>query len=679
MKIGTQIEAKDGFKELKSNVVYYFVKNNPKKSIVLLAQFVEGKSYDSVMFITMKSVNFEAAVIDGSITECEDQKRLPPWMSEIEEADFQDIEDRRDFKKVTNREKAQQRYRIISEAIDNWQEILEAKDIAKKLNEFATRCEPIQNLPRFRLWVMTYMCHGMQLEALVPKHHRLGRWDRGLEKYRNTHFGPKGASGRRNGYCSSFMVEQIISGYQKHAKKGVRIAEIYKKSLRSEFNCKTQKVAGSLHCSQPDGMHYPTYSQFYYQVMRYFDPVEVKGQIHGPAYVREHKSPSKGRFSHELANVMEKIEVDGYRVQERPKSYSNSNQTLSSLIVIRGVCATTSACIGIGFSYGGEDAEAYRLMLFSAAIMKSKFLQIMGIHGYDDEDWPMNGLPMHYLSDRGPGASKKVFKDTKHVIAMKEIAPSYQGQSKATVESSHRRTTTRSGQPHHMKSGLSLVELAKQEVIETVLSNKKKSVDGRLIGIEGGSKVMPNPIEVWKKLSSIGRDSSVQITFDEAVRSFLNPIELKMQADELIFKSRVYDSEDLRNSGIYEELTNHAAVKIHGYCYPIAMRYCWIEYRGKLIEVEVKFDLRNQESAKEITLDELELEHIEHKVKKSELKDFAVLAEIQAAEIFERNTDKAFRSGVLTVGRGPSNAKLNKHEENKAIKSVLKHQREELT
>lgn len=93
----------------------------------------------------------------------------------------------------------------------------------------------------------------------------------------------------------------------------------------------------------------------------------------------------------------------------------------------------------------------------------------------------------------------------------------------------------------------------------------------------------------------------------------------------------------------------------------------------------MKFDLRNQESAKEITLDELELEHIEHKVKKSELKDFAVLAEIQAAEIFERNTDKAFRSGVLTVGRGPSNAKLNKHEENKAIKSVLKHQREELT
>lgn len=677
MKIGTQIEAKEGFKELKSDVVYYFVKNEPKKSVVLLAQFVEGKVQDGVLFLTMNSENFEKAVLDGTIMKCEVQKRLPPWMCEIEDADFLAIEERRDFNKVTNREKAEERFRVISDAVEHWQEILESKDIKKKLNEFAKRCTPVQNLPRFRLWVMTYMCHGMQMEALVPKHHRLGRWDRSLEKYRNSNFGPKGASGRRSGYCSAFMVEQIISGYVKHAKKGVKIAEVYKKSLRSEFHCKTENVAGRLHLVQPEGMHYPTYSQFYYQVMRHFDPLEVKAQIHGPAYVREHKAPSKGRFSHELSNVMEKLEVDAYRVQDRPRSYVNPNQTLSPLVVVRGVCTTTSACVGIGFSYGGEDAEAYRLMLFSAAIKKSKFMEIMGVVGFEDEDWPMVGLPMHYLSDRGPGASNKVFKDMERIISVKEIAPSYQGQSKAVVESSHRRTTTRSGQPHYMKSNLTLVEMAKHEVYETVLSNKAKSIGDRLVGISGGTSVMPNPIQAWNKLSSIGRDSSVQITFEEAVRTFLNPIELMMQADQLRFKSRVYDSDELRSSGIYEELTQHQSVQIKGYCHPISMRYCWIEYRGKLIEVEVQFPLRNDVRSKEITLEELNAENEELKLNKSALKEFGVFAHLNTAELFEENTDKAFRAGVLTEGRGPSSARLNKHEENKAIKGVLKHDEEE--
>lgn len=262
---------------------------------------------------------------------------------------------------------------------------------------------------------------------------------------------------------------------------------IYREAMRRDFGCEVLKNGKQKLLMHPKGEAFPSYGQYSYWVVKAFGLRQVQTTLYGQARMRSKKLPSAGRFTEELANLMERFEVDGYRVKERPKSVLNG-APMPALIVVRGICCTSGAIVGIGFSLGGEKTEAYRMMLFSAAISKSKFCWLFGLPNISNDDWPAMGLPGFYVSDRGPGASDKLVEDLAYAFPIKQIPQSWAGQSKALVESSQPREMHTEGEPNYLLSELDVIQMARREIMRAVSDNHTSNIGDRLLGIKGSCR-----------------------------------------------------------------------------------------------------------------------------------------------------------------------------------------------
>lgn len=665
MHIGTQILAPEGWHQMPKGIIFHFLKSDAKRGRTLLVNFESGDKYmaHKAHLVVMSRKTFEEGAGSEKIFACEQQSLLPPWLETLNGVDLSQIDRFRPNAKILHRTRVENRFLNIAPTVRDFDNILAADDPEAEINRRARICIPAQNETRLRLWVLTYLCFGQDMWVLLPPFHEIGHWNRC--DYPNKKFGaPSIAFGTAYGNGSSQeLTEFCVKSYLKRAKLGKHMTEIYDEAMTEDFHCRSIVSPSGLRYYVPEkGEPFPTYWQFKYRVQNTIGIEDIQRTLYGEVRHRARIAASKGSFSEEVANLMERVEADGYYTKERPKGYVEGT-SLPPLCVVIGRDVLCGKKLGIGFSFGSERGTAYRMMLFCMAVPKGYFCKLFGVpfvHG----EWLNEGLPGHFSIDRGPGARKNLIDELEKRFPIKDLAPSWMGQSKATVESSHPRDVKTEGQPTYLQSNFTPVELAKREIMRLIKYNNTANMEDRLDPDSELALVPPSPIGLWSYYDKLFRNDAMPMSIDEAVRTFLTPVEFSLRDDGVWLDQRRYDTEELRATGILERVARSGEVgaKINGYILDMCIRYIWVEVDGRILLLEAMLRIRGDEETLYMSFEELDQWNEARRKIRSAYSVHQHAASSEYKYRFKENTGKSWDSVKRRSGKPKRDATFRQEE-----------------
>lgn len=669
MHIGTRVVAPEGLGQMAKGVFYHCLDNNLKRPDVLFVYFDwKGKGQPKAILLSLPREVFETAISKGQLIATEEQPSLPPWLQELEGKNLWNAEIGRKSATIPYYERVTKRLAKLSPALDSLAEILDADDIFGRISAIARSMTPPQNETRYRLWLLSYLCFGRNIWALHAPFHRIGHWERDVSGTRKQG-APSKAYGRHYGYqMTKSIAERCVNAYQRHVKQGRKMTDIYADAMINEFRCHaTEGKFKLLKFMQPNGFPFPTIRQFRYEIEKKLGIATIQMNRYGETRHRNKKAVTEGRYSEAVGNLLEKIECDGYFTTELPKGYIEGS-TLLPLCVVKARDVLSGAELGIGFSFGSEVGSAYRMMLFSMAVPKNFFCMLWGMEGITKDMWPCEGVSQDIKFDRGPGSSIKLLEDyAKPVFA--GMAPSFAPQSKATVESSHRREVHIEGAPKHFASNMTPVELARREIRALILRNNTTDMSDRMELDPALAFTPPSPNALWHHYDKRFRNVATPMSIDEAVRTYLTPIELKATKEGAFHDQRWYYSLELQESGFLQTLArgNQHTAFCKGYMLDMCLRYVWIELtNGQLMLLKGRLRTREDESL----LDVSETEHQQMKEARAvvdsayAVHNAAFTAEMRAQHKAE--TGKSWDAGNLRSGKPKRGSET--HQENHEVK-----------
>lgn len=656
MKIGTQIVSPFGLQQMVQGQPYHFLKSHAASGRVFLVLFegVENITPRAHIF-SINRFTFEDAVIDGLIVPEPVQALLPPWLEQLDGVDLAMIDTCRPNAKYTHRSRVENRILLIATAIRDLDAILSTEDPTSEINRYARQCTPKQNETRFRTWLLTYLCFGRNQWVLLPPFHRIGHWDR-LNNSGNKLGRHSISHGPGYGYsCDAEMIEKIIKGYLKYSDNGVKLTSIYDQTMTNIFKCKVITTNnGMKKLIQPEGIPFPSFYQFYYRVHKEFGIESVQKTLYGEVRHRAKLAASKGRFSEAVANLMERIEADGYYTKDRPVGYLEGS-SLPSICVVRCRDLLSGMILGIGFSLDKERSTAYRMMLFSMAVPKDYFCSLFAVD-IDVATWPSEGLPPYFGVDRGPGAKSDLIADFEKRFPIRELAPSNSGQSKATVESSHPRSTKLEGEPNYIQSNLTPIEMARREIYRVKNYNESADMSDRIGPDPELAYLPPNPISIWNYYDARYRTDAQPMSIDDAVRTFLTPIELVVKKNGVWLNEQRYDSTELRATGLLDKVARSLSIKLSGYMLDMCVRHIWLDLEGRLLQLDAKLRIRDDDEKLYVSFAELQQWSEARRSVKSEFREHQRAANADYLQKFEEATDKSLFSPQRKSGRPKRNA-----------------------
>jgi len=618
MHTGTQLIAPEGFQCLEKDTIYYLLRSDPERERVLLVHFVITKSKKKTRkrsytqthirsFLTIiQRLQFEAALADRLIVRTEKQVDLPPWLSSLEGKNLENLDEHRPRKKRTHKNRVQQRYQAIVPLLQRLNEVLGADNPDAEIAHYARKSRPQQSEKRLRLWLYTYLCFGRNEWVLLPPFSNCGHWER-RERSREKKFGrPSLTKGAHHGYgCDQTMHQGIIKAYRRFRGPGITLPKVYHKGMVEIFGCHVRKDAhGRKAYFHPQGKPYPNYGQFEYHIRKEFPGDQIRRTCYGETRTRHRLSASKGQFSANCANLMERMEADGYFVEELPSGVLEG-QTLRPLCVVRSRCMTSGALVGIGFALGSETSAAYRMMLFSMAADKVRFCNLFGL-SISPDDWPCVGLPLLPSTDRGPGAGLNLPDLIASIFPVRELAPSWSPQSKATVESSHPRTVQLEGAPNYVQSRHNPLQLARREIARLLADNQATNVSARRTPEMMAAKITPSPLGVWNYLNDRGRSDAYTISFDTAVRTFLTPIDVTIRSDGVYLEWLRFDSPALRSIGLLDRVARGQSIFGRAYLLDLCVRHIWLDIDDQIVELDAQLPIRDVDEQLDISITELQ-------------------------------------------------------------------------
>lgn len=634
----TQLVAPDGFECLIKDEVYHLVTQHHSSGRVLLVHFAmeergasrtrNGKSRPArtrqrTYLLTMPRDRFEKGLSLGMIKSHPDPCTLPPWLSKLEGFDVEDL-DRRRTELMKSRgadersgasdgavmskgfrshsDRVDEREALVASAFADLIEILRADDPEAELNRYARKCSTPQNETRFRTLFWTKVCFPFSRWALMSPYCRIGQWDRASLEHVEKKLGrPAKSLGKHYGSpgCSPEFIKRITDSYLRHAKQGVPFTEVYRRALVLDFGCCARKTeSGIWVLYQPRGEPFPSEHQFRYRVEEAFGRQQMRINVWGHARVRNKVDSSRGRFSQAVANLLEKVSSDVTHCKDVPRGLLQGSQ-LSPLLKCEIVDDVSSAIFGIGFTLGSEKSRAYRSAQFCAVIGKQKFCRLFGLE-IEEEEWPMKGLGPWHQTDRGPGAKGIRGDGAAFVPAIRSIVPSYSPRSNATAESAHKRQFHLEGAPTFTVSRLTPVQMVKGIILETIAQNHKRDVTEKLTPEMLIDGIPGTPMGIWSYLDARMRTCAQQVPFDLAVRTFLEPVELKRADGAVTLHGQRFGSDAL-----FEWLQSTSKESIQGYVLELCTRYVWIETGTGILEVEALLPIRDDEAQYFMSLTEL--------------------------------------------------------------------------
>ncbi|WP_156395154.1 hypothetical protein [Achromobacter sp. Root565] len=674
MQIGSELLIPEGFAGLVSTVSYHFLRSSTLDDRVWLAFFrKQGKEWCGELVSLPKS-EFERGLLTGKVSAKKGGHTLPPGLWGSEGLNLLQIDEDRSDKKRSNLERAHRRLLHIQPLLrpEMLIKIFSASSPHLVINAHAVAIGQTQR--RVRFWFLAYLCFGQTVYALFPNYQQIGRWDR-LSKSGDIPYGRRSLTA---GLHDRIRVDKetrarIAYSYQALRSPGKALAEIYREAATRYFGCTAvERPDGSKIFVPKPGIPFPSLDQYTRCVKKHVGEEALNVQRYGNNRARRVYQPSRGKFSQPLRNFMEVVEADAYHCVDRPRSYFGQ-KVLDSVCVVRGICGTTGYVCGIGFSFGAERSSAYNAMLFSMAIGKKIFCSLFGID-IDDDTWPGCGLPGGIIVDRGPGAAALSLEPLnkeqgEHIPwAFSELTPSGAGQSKATVESSHPRSLS-SEEPNQIVHGeLDPVHMAVREIRRAIADNEASSADDRITPEMIRDQVRPTPRAMAKFLIGRARTDAKQVRFEDAVRAYLQKVDVKVNRDGLNYNELRYDSPALRESGVFGRTAG--SPPLLGYVLPFCMRYMWVETPRGLVEVDGTLPI--QDDPGQLYLSQVDLFEFKRLKKEGrriqKINASAVIAE-QHTE-YERQTGKRWSDGIIKKGRRKVGERASR-EESSQMKAIL--------
>lgn len=623
LHIGVQLCAPEGFCALEKDRTYYLLKSDPDRDRVLLVFFVMPGMSDTAFnkkpagkrrtrpvpyLIRMSRGQFELGLEENHIRLAPVQSNLPPWLSNLDGRNLHATDSKRKVAKHSHADRIDAILSRLWPLIQRVDEVLalESPDLA--INRHARACFPPQNETRLRLYFYAYLLFGRSRAALHYSIGRIGRWDRCDEKHRGKKFGrPRVRGGKLSGFGMNDpeLRKKIEDGYRRHSGLGISMNKIYRDTLKREFGCmEVRNEKGVRSFYHPEGLPFPSKGQFSEHIKRVIGQDIIYLTKYGAARTRNRLAPSLGKFTESVLNAMQKTESDGYWCDDVAQGYQDG-EPLPKLCVVTIRCSASGLIAGIGFSLGGETAAAYRMAKFCMAIDKVRFCRLFGFT-ITKELWPNEGLSPHSIADRGPGSTAGAYgtePEFRPIIA--EMSPSWMGQSKANVESSHPRSVHIEGRPAFKTTTLTVTQLAAREIVRAISANECMDVSGRFNPEHFTAGVSTTPLALYKYLDERGRNDALSMAFEDAVRTFLTQRDVSVRADGVYLHEQRYDSPALRDTDLLNKSSVSGRSKVRAYILDMCVRHIWIEVDGRLIELDAQLAILSHDSTLYISLTEL--------------------------------------------------------------------------
>lgn len=658
MNLGTQLQAPDGFENLSKGVRYYFLctdddnDNDNDKRLTTLATFTDKASGRRVQLHRLPNDKFFGAIETGRIAKHPDPVSLPKWLSRLEGRNVELEDGQRIDATQLHRERAQQRYSYIESLLPCLKEIVRAANPFTLLNRHAKSIKPLQNRQRIAEWFFAYICHGQQLAALWPEFKNVGTYDKGAEKYSTTHFGKvSNDKGRLAGWPSAMFTETIKKAVDHFLGKEITKHQIYVQSLKKFFGCRGRKnERGDWEPYHPKGKPFPdTEGKFWYRWYKHCDLCKTNLLHYGEHHVRAN-SGSKGSYAQCVPAILSEIEVDGYYLKERPRLFNGEGYG-DPLCVVRGLCVGTKNVVGIGFANGSEDGDAYRMMLFCAAIGLDEFALLWGLERKSLLDVVVKGLPSHIVSDRGAAPLSAIIANLQEKFPVRELTQAHSGQSKPNVESGHPRTKKVERPASYVVSDKNVIQLIQRELCRGAKDNHVRDVSNLITGQRALDRVAYSPAALAAYLDKKGQNDGIQITYEAAVRRFLWTADFELRDGGFWLGSRCFSCAELDASDLYPSLSDGQGIVVSGYHLKLNLLWAWVEFRGRLYKLKQKLSLVTGEQGQMTNVTDI---HREAEIKvelAAEHTRSAVAAEVEATSRYEESVGVPWGDAERKPGR----------------------------
>ena len=666
MHVGCELYAPNSLGSLTKDITYYFLSNSAGRA-TLTWFFRHNDGEWRSPLIRLPQSDFEAALLGGSLVARKEFHSMPPWLRQFEGKNISAIDEIRASARAKRvreadgnapdgeepeslRQFVDGRYALIHPLIKRSAEVLAADDPISEIGRHARSCSPVQNTTRMTVWFVAYLVTGGNSWSLLRATMNNGRWDR------NTNLEVAKKPGRRplyNGAASGYpavpLKDRIEASYLRHVALGRPMTVIYRIAMMKDFGCKTRTDEDGIErIYQPENLPFPSDRQFSYHSKKTFGLDGVQQAKYGEARMRQKSMTSQGKFSERLANILEAAETDAQHVKERPRCLL-LDELAPPLIFARIVDATTAREVGLGASIVSESIETYKAAAFTAVVKGSLLSRILDLPQLNDDNWPGIGLPPEWGSDRGPGASEELAQQ----FPIAQVAPSYQGQSKPTVETSHTKSTRLEGAPTYVASNLTTVEMLKREFLHVLGRNRSRDISDRLTPHLIAQGVQPNPKAMWDHLQHVGRVSAHPWNLSDAIRTFLRPVNFTFKEDGLYLHFIRFDSGEMREMRMRNRLSQHQQASVPGYIFPLCASIGWIETKDGLVEVQSMLPLRDDKSQLYLSIFEIERLADQLRTLQGRQREHAKAVLMRSLIEFFANTGKDWDSGKRRCGRPP--------------------------
>ncbi|QJI39176.1 transposase [Pseudomonas sp. ADAK13] len=292
---------------------------------------------------------------------------------------------------------------------------------------------------------------------------------------------------------------------------------------------------------------------------------------------------------------------------------------------------------------------AYRMAIYSMACDKVKYCEQYGVE-ISAEEWPSIGLSGGIVLDRGPAAGYEVEPEI-HWLKSVELTPVYSGQSKASVESSHPRDKKILGQPTYFHSRLDFVQMAKREILRVLKDNHTSDARLRMDEEMILAGIKPTPHDIYSYWSVRGRDSSIGVPFDTAVKEFLDVRPAAIRKDGVYFYGRKYRSRALEETGVFDLVARQGVINTSAYVLVMCVRHIWIEVKGILYELDFMRSVRTSQGTIDISLRQLqEIDHVRRDTD-ADLREERPAHDQHFEDRFKLNTGEDWDAGERKIGR----------------------------
>lgn len=696
MYVGVQFEAPDGFEGFRRDVRLYFAGDRVDEidgvpvNTVLVVWFTKTKMRWQkwrVQTMVVPRKTLEDALTDSpkKLKILPKQFTLPPWMEEVDDVNFDEIEEQRakaalrkqrgsvneaTSKSSTCRQQVEARLCKIAAAMEKSHEILCSPSPLKAIASTAYSGKHAKHPHRLQLWFFAYLLHGQNQWALKQPTHRNGLWKRSDGVHKDKKFGRPSVAGSCFGWSSAPMRKEIVAYYLHYAGLRKTMQWIHRTVLREKYGCITiTDEDGNDIWSHPQNKPFPSYGQFRYVVVEELTLEFVQTTVYGAARMKSKATANDGCQTAQYANLLEELQVDAYFVSERPKSI-HTDDPAEPLVVAEAVCVTSGAVVGVGFSLGSETGEAYRSMLFCMAAPKDYVARLYGVPPAK-LNWIMRGISAAFTSDRGPAGHRKIAERLQQQFPVKTIAPSYDGQAKGPVESTHPRDVQIEGAPTWIQSDLTVIQMLKRELFRAASRNHTKDISRRLsdqaIADFAAEGRVATPHHYWQYLEARLRTSARQLTLEEAVRAFWTPVTLSVDRDGVKLGHRHYTSTALKQTKFMLQVGSVPNLTINAYTLSLVVRTIWVEVNGRLIELEATQRVRVCDEDRLVPLSELEAtEHMLAELR-SKTRTAIQAASNRAEADFQEVTGVAWAAGQRRGGT-PKRASGTAAHEGKVLK-----------